>query len=68
MDDTDSQRVGGDRMSYYEEEFEYKKVEMRTWGKLLSYANRHRKHLYCVEKLGHRKCIIICIGGVQNEQ
>jgi len=32
-------------MNYYEEEFEAKKVDIRTWKKLLQYALRHKKQL-----------------------
>ena len=32
-------------MNYYEEEFESKKVDIRTWKKLLQYAGKHKKHL-----------------------
>jgi len=32
-------------MNYYEEEFETKKVDIRTWKKLLQYAARHKKAL-----------------------
>jgi len=32
-------------MNYYEEEFEAKKVDIRTWKKLLQYAARHKKAL-----------------------
>ena len=36
---------GGYIMNYYEEEFEAKKVDIRTWKKLLQYAVRHKKNL-----------------------
>lgn len=32
-------------MNYYEEEFETKKVDIKTWKKLLQYALRHKKPL-----------------------
>ena len=32
-------------MNYYEEEFEAKKVDIRTWKKLLLYALRHKRNL-----------------------
>ena len=32
-------------MNYFEEEFEAKKVDIRTWKKLLQYAWQHKKHL-----------------------
>lgn len=32
-------------MNYYEEEFEYSKVDIRTWKKLLEYAKRHKDQL-----------------------
>lgn len=32
-------------MNYFEEEFESKKVDIKTWKKLLQYAARHRKPL-----------------------